>query len=119
MAKDQVESVRDGYSQIAAAITLTMTAPDAAPDLKFLGALQTAVLLKLHTPPQQAGQAQQMAGQGASQGGPPGGAPPGGPPGGSPQMNPMPQGPGQGLTPMPQVGNADELRALMTSRSAG
>jgi hypothetical protein len=114
VAKDQVESVRDGYSQIAAAITLTMTAPDAGPDLKFLTVLQAAVLAKLHTPP--GAQGQMMAGQGASQGGPPGGAP-AGPPGGPP--SPYTQGPGQGLTPMPPQANADELRALMTRQSGG
>lgn len=118
MAKDEVQSVRDGYSQIASAITMTMTAPDAGPDLKFLTVLQAAVLAKLHTPPQQ--QMQQMAGQGAGQGGPPGGAPTG-PPGGSPppgQMG-MQSAPGQGLFPNSPQPNADELRALMTSRSGG
>jgi hypothetical protein len=120
VAKDQVGSVRDGYSQIMAAISMTLTAPDVqAADLQLLGKLQSAVLAKLHLNPQGApGAAGQPQPQQGGMGGPPG-APPGagGPP--PPQGNPMNMQPGQGQMPMSQIPNANELRALMASRSGG
>lgn len=110
-------TMTEGLQKVLQDLSMTMTAPDA--DIQFLSQLQGVVVGRMKAG---AAGAQQPGGQGGPPAGggavppPQAGPPTGGPPTGPPsqlQGGPTPNG----VTPLAQVPNADELRRQLAGNS--